>query len=173
MTAVARAACPFTVERKVQISSASTTKVAPPVMQRCVNSMTVSTRGDSGTTCPLHSGQWFPQPAPDPVARTKAPHRMTRMLYPTTNHAYRTRPRVICFVVIAIAVAISTLYEEPALSACQFLGPLGGTLHSFYQGYAQATLLEFQDAIHSAARRCRHGVLQQRRVITGLQHHAR
>jgi hypothetical protein len=28
-------------------------------------------------TSPLQSGQWLPHPAPDPVARTNAPHAMT------------------------------------------------------------------------------------------------
>jgi hypothetical protein len=31
-------------------------------------------------TSPLHSGQWLPQPSPDPDARTKAPNRMTGKL---------------------------------------------------------------------------------------------
>src|SRR6478752_1683360 len=101
------------VDRNVHTSKPSTTKVAPPVMQRCVNSMTVSTRGDRGTTCPLQSGQWFPQPAPEPVARTSPPQSMTRMLYATVNHANRTRACEICFVVIAVVVAIRLLYEDP------------------------------------------------------------
>ena len=36
--------------------------------------------GASGTTTPLQSGQWLPQPAPEPVARTTAPQRMTSRL---------------------------------------------------------------------------------------------
>jgi hypothetical protein len=42
--------------------------------------MTVSMRGARGTIAPLHSGQRLPQPAPEPVARTNAPHRTTNML---------------------------------------------------------------------------------------------
>jgi hypothetical protein len=33
--------------------------------------------GERGTTSPLHNGQWLPHPAPDPLARTYAPHKMT------------------------------------------------------------------------------------------------
>ncbi len=40
-----------------------------------------------GTTTPLQSGQWLPHPAPEPVARTNAPQRMTRTLYPNTPQA--------------------------------------------------------------------------------------
>jgi len=51
-----------------------------PLVTRCVSSITVSMRGSRGRTSPLHSGQWLPHPAPDPLARTNAPHRMTAML---------------------------------------------------------------------------------------------
>jgi len=41
--------------------------------------MMVSTRGACCITVPLQSGQWLPQPAPEPVARTSVPQRMTAM----------------------------------------------------------------------------------------------
>jgi enamine deaminase RidA (YjgF/YER057c/UK114 family) len=53
--------------------------------------MTVSIRGASGTTSPLHNGQWLPHPAPDPLARTKAPHRTTRMFHASTPRAARVK----------------------------------------------------------------------------------
>jgi len=37
---------------------------------RWVNSMSVFDVGERWITTPLHSGQWLPQPAPEPVART-------------------------------------------------------------------------------------------------------
>ena len=42
--------------------------------------LTVATLLACGTTSPLHSGQWRPQPAPDPLARTNAPQAMTSRL---------------------------------------------------------------------------------------------
>src|SRR5260370_8403472 len=80
-------------------------------MHRWVNSITVSTRGDSGITCPLHSGQWFPHPAPDPVARTSAPHRITSTLYPTTPHAYCTNALDVRPTIIAAAVPMPSFYS--------------------------------------------------------------
>src|SRR6185295_13050711 len=61
-------------------------------MARWVNSMMVAMVGDTGVTWPLHSGQWLPQPAPEPVARTKAPHNTTGMLKASTAQAYRANP---------------------------------------------------------------------------------
>ena len=72
--------------------------------------MTVSTAGERGKTSPLQSGQWFPHPAPDPVARTSAPHRITRTLYPTTPHANRTERFPPRFTWIVAAVAIASFY---------------------------------------------------------------
>ena len=46
---------------------------------RCVNSIIVSTLAERCITVPLQSGQWLPQPAPEPVARTSVPHRITAM----------------------------------------------------------------------------------------------
>ena len=47
---------------------------------RWENSISVSVVGVRGMTSPLQSGQWLPQPAPEPVARTNAPHMMTTRL---------------------------------------------------------------------------------------------
>lgn len=58
-----------------------------PLVTRWVNSMMVFKLGESGTISPLQSGQCLPQPAPDPVARTKAPHKTTAMLKARTVHA--------------------------------------------------------------------------------------
>ncbi len=53
--------------------------------------MTVSMRGATGTTSPLHNGQWLPHPAPDPLARTKAPHRTTKRFQASTPQAKRVK----------------------------------------------------------------------------------
>ena len=63
-----------------------------PLVARWVNSIIVSRAGARGTTSPLQSGQWAPQPAPEPVARTKAPHRMTATFQPRTSQAKRGEP---------------------------------------------------------------------------------
>ncbi len=55
-------------------------------MSRCVNSMTVASAGPRGIATPLQSGQWSPQPAPEPEARTKAPQRMTSRVKTSTPH---------------------------------------------------------------------------------------
>jgi hypothetical protein len=39
--------------------------------------MTVLMLPDLGTISPLQVGQWLPQPAPEPLARTYAPHTIT------------------------------------------------------------------------------------------------
>ena len=54
-----------------------------------VYSTIVSSIGAWGTTSPLQRGQWAPQPAPDPVARTKAPHKMTATFQPSVSQAKR------------------------------------------------------------------------------------
>src|SRR5262249_50271179 len=41
----------------------------------------------AGMITPLQRGQWLPHPAPEPVARTYAPHRITKTLYAATNQA--------------------------------------------------------------------------------------
>ena len=64
---------------------------AAPLVARWVNSTTVSREGDLGTTSPLHSGQCAPQPAPEPVARTKAPQRITITFQKRVIQAKRAR----------------------------------------------------------------------------------
>src|SRR5260370_23853786 len=154
-------------------------------MHRWVNSITVSTRGDSGITCPLHSGQWFPHPAPDPVARTSAPHRITSTLYPTTPHAYCTNALDVRLTIIAAAVAMPSFYsakaaasqsrmwQPPLLPVSQLLSPLRSPLHCLDQRHPQPTLFQLQNAIDGASCRSRHRILQQRRMIPCLEHHAR
>ena len=66
--------------RNAQISSSATRARSSPLVRRCVNSMIVEALGECCVTVPLHSGQWFPQPAPEPVARTNAPHNTTPRL---------------------------------------------------------------------------------------------
>src|SRR5260370_41238712 len=58
--------------------------------------MMVASRGARGRTSPLHNGQCSPQPAPDPVALTKAPHSTTATWTASTNHAYAANR---CFIV--------------------------------------------------------------------------
>ena len=66
--------------RKAHTASTATSTRDKPLVSRWVNSMRVSTWAARGNTSPLQSGQWFPQPAPEPVARTYPPHRTTPML---------------------------------------------------------------------------------------------
>ena len=73
----------------VHASSATTRKNESPLVMRCVSSIIVSTRAECCITVPLHSGQWSPQPAPEPVARTSPPHKMTAMKYASTPQAKR------------------------------------------------------------------------------------
>ena len=79
-TAALRAACPRGRARNAPTTRPTTSSRAMPLVSRWENSMIVSIRGDWGTTTPLHSGQWLPQPAPEPVARTIDPQRMTATL---------------------------------------------------------------------------------------------
>lgn len=64
-----------------------------PLVARCEYSISVPIVGEGGITSPLQVGQWAPQPAPDPVARTTAPHKMTRMFQARVNQARRERNR--------------------------------------------------------------------------------
>jgi len=72
---------------RLQASSPAVAKKATPLMPRCVNSMMVETAGALGITSPLQSGQWLPQPAPDPLARTSTPHNTTRRFHASTPQA--------------------------------------------------------------------------------------
>ena len=79
-TSVLRTGLPALKIRQPQtISAAIRTRLSPDVT-RWLNSITVSSAAARGTATPLHSGQWLPHPAPEPVARTNAPQRITRTL---------------------------------------------------------------------------------------------
>ncbi len=65
-----RARCRFGNARNTAITSPKTRKPSSPEVRRWENSIRVSTSGLRGKTSPLHRGQWRPQPAPEPVART-------------------------------------------------------------------------------------------------------
>ena len=69
--------------------------MARPDMMRWENSTRVATCSAWGTTWPLHSGQWLPQPAPEPVARTNAPHSAVITFQINTNQANLAK-RVSC-----------------------------------------------------------------------------
>jgi hypothetical protein len=79
-TAAMRARWRLGVARNVQMTSAMTAMRAMPLVARCVYSMSAATVGCCWMTVPLQKGQCSPQPAPEPVARTAAPHRMTATL---------------------------------------------------------------------------------------------
>ncbi len=86
-SAPARTPCPLGNARHPHTASATTSTVAIPAVTRCVNSITVSSAGARGTTSPLHAGQCSPHPAPEPVARTNAPHALAATLYARTDQA--------------------------------------------------------------------------------------
>ena len=65
-----RAGSPAGRERKTAISKPTTASSASPLVARCEYSIKVCADGERGMTSPLQSGQWLPQPAPDPLART-------------------------------------------------------------------------------------------------------
>jgi len=88
--AAVRAGWPAGRTSRAQANSPTTKSSASPLVTRWVSSMRVAVVGARGTTAPLHSGQWLPQPAPEPEARTYAPHRITSRLKPRTSQAKRT-----------------------------------------------------------------------------------
>src|SRR5450432_17007 len=75
----------------LQPASPITASIATPLIARWVNSITVWMRGLCGTTSPLQSGQWLPQPAPEPLARTYAPHKMTSRFAASTAQEKRVK----------------------------------------------------------------------------------
>ncbi len=76
-TAPVRTGWPGPKRRNASTSMATTARSATPLVARWVNSMRVSAVGERGIATPLQRGQCAPQPAPDPVARTKAPQSTT------------------------------------------------------------------------------------------------
>ena len=77
-TAAFRAKAPRGHARHTSTSTTSTSGSAIPLVTRCPNSIIVFSDGSRGMSSPLQSGQWSPQPAPAPDARTNPPQRMTR-----------------------------------------------------------------------------------------------
>ncbi len=69
-TAPRRSGCPFGAARNAQAARTATSTSTRPLLTRCEYSTSVAVDGRSGTTSPLHDGQWLPQPAPEPLART-------------------------------------------------------------------------------------------------------
>src|SRR5215469_12263310 len=62
---------------------------ATPLVIRCVNSIIVCAFAFVPRTLPPQAGHLFPQPAPDPVARTKAPQSTTATLTHSVAQAKR------------------------------------------------------------------------------------
>lgn len=92
--APSRTRCPDGYARQDWNARTAVAMSATPLESRCENSIRVVMLGSGGKTSPLQSGQWLPQPAPDPVARTTAPQRMTATLMARAAHARdRTRRR--------------------------------------------------------------------------------
>jgi hypothetical protein len=75
--------------RKAQTTWAKTNTSARPLVVRWLYSITVSTLGSRGTISPLQSGQCEPQPAPEPLARTRAPPTITSTLTASTAQPKR------------------------------------------------------------------------------------
>jgi hypothetical protein len=80
--------------------------------------MSVARWGERGTTTPLHSGQWRPHPAPDPVARTYAPHTTTPTSYTSNDQANQANPLNVAVVAarpdvagVAVATGVAGLAE--------------------------------------------------------------
>jgi hypothetical protein len=62
---------------------------ATPLVIRCVNSIIVCVWALVFRRMPLQTGHLLPQPAPDPVARTKAPQSTTATLKHSVAQAKR------------------------------------------------------------------------------------
>src|SRR5581483_11405749 len=82
--------CRFGKERKAHRTIAIAMTRSPPVITRCVNSISRGAAICCGITCPPpHKGQFAPQPSPEKDTRTYAPHKITGMLYASTAQAKR------------------------------------------------------------------------------------
>ena len=84
-----RTMCPRGYARMLHTRRPTVSARDRPLVRRCEYSMRVSTRAARGRTSPLHRGQWLPQPAPEPLARTNAPQTTTARSYASTPHAKR------------------------------------------------------------------------------------
>src|SRR5215469_11289532 len=67
---------------------------ATPLVILCVNSIIVGALALVPRTLPPQAGHLFPQPAPDLVARTKAPHSTTATLKHSVAQAKRATPDI-------------------------------------------------------------------------------
>src|SRR6476646_1496279 len=93
---------------KAQTARQSTAMRAMPLVTRWVSSTRVWRLGDLGTIWPLQRGQWLPQPAPEPLARTYAPQRMTaRLRKRTVQEKVAKRERDIGSIINPRAIALS------------------------------------------------------------------
>jgi len=109
-----RAKCPRSVAAQLQSSNATTASSESPLVSRCVNSIRVLTLAACCITVPLQSGQWLPQPAPAPVARTKVPHRITATKYAKTAQAkLRSGSESAFFAFLEIANAFMVVPDCP------------------------------------------------------------
>jgi hypothetical protein len=88
-TAARRTGCRRANDRNAQTSWTATSRKATPEVSRWVNSTTVLPVGLRGMISPLQVGQWLPQPAPEPEARTYAPHRITPKVATRTSRENR------------------------------------------------------------------------------------
>ena len=71
----------YAIIRDVGASAQAGFGIGGRVMQSLfLPAMAVAFAAICGSISPLHNGQWPPQPAPEPVARTSAPHRITTTL---------------------------------------------------------------------------------------------
>ena len=78
--------------RNAQTSWTATSTIITPDVARWPNSTRVAMLGERGITSPLQVGQWLPHPAPEPLARTYAPQRMTPRVDARTHQANLRKP---------------------------------------------------------------------------------
>ena len=71
--AAVRICCPFSKVRSTQMATTATMRAARALVTRCVNSTARAPSRPPGMISPSQVGQEGPHPAPDPLARTKAP----------------------------------------------------------------------------------------------------
>ena len=77
-TAAFRTRCATGYARNAHTTCPMLKKPSMALVRRWLSSIHVSICSGRGITWPLQVGQCWPHPAPDPVARTYAPHIMTR-----------------------------------------------------------------------------------------------
>src|SRR5689334_21740035 len=108
--------------RNAHSASTPTRMSATPLDRRCENSIMVSICGAKGITSPLHVGQCAPHPAPDPVARTNAPHRITNTFQARTAQAnLAKRLNAIMRLPFGAYFSLATIVQNPLVGE---IGPL-------------------------------------------------